>query len=248
MTEQELGKVMRLLEKYYKNFYQGMNKEEVFAAWYPLFRDDDPRAVERAVVEVVCTLRFPPTVADIKLQLAEDCLEGQPTAIEAFQRIAEAVDNADGRMMAGIAFNELPPLMRKIVGSPSQLISWRHVSEETFQTVVMSAIRSSYETLAKREAKYYALPAGIRKTAGWRIEGAETQALPEPEKIKTFDDLLNDMDRSAEEYRKKYGMEKNDAYDDRVADFLKPITEKERKEIEARQKHDEDQRMERLKE
>lgn len=247
MTEQELGKVMRLLEKYYKNFYQGMNKEEVFAAWYPLFKDDDARAVERAVVEVVCTLRFPPTVADIKLQLAEDRLEDQLTPIEAFQKISEAVDSADGRAEATIVFNELPPLLRKIVGTPSQLISWRRVSEEAFLTVIMSAIRSSYETLAKREAKYYALPAGIRKTAGWRIEGAETQALPEPEKIKTFDDLLNDMDRSAEEYREKYGMEKNDAYDDRVADFLKPITEKERKEIEARQKHDDDQRMERLK-
>ena len=235
MTEQELGKVMKLLEKYYKNFYAGMNKEEVFAAWYPLFKDDDAKAVERAVVEVVCTLRFPPTVADIKTQMAEDRLEDQMTPLEAFQKISEAVDNADGRMMAGVAFNELPPILRKIVGNPSQLISWRHVSEETFHTVIMSAIRSSYEILAKREVKYYALPEGVRKAAGWRIEGKEMVALPEPKETRTLDDLLDDMDRETAEYREREGMVKNEAYNDRVAEFLKPVTKEDIARVEFRE-------------
>lgn len=247
MTEQELGKVMRLLEKYYKNFYQGMNKEEVFAAWYPFFKDDDPHAVERAVVEVVCTLRFPPTVADIKLQLAEDRLEDQPTATEAFQMIAEAVNDARDRAMATKAYNALPPMIRKLVGTPSRLVTWHRVSEESFETVIMSAIRSSYETLAKREAKYYALPAGIRKTAGWRIEGAETQALPEPLKEKTVDDILAEMDKADAEYRQKYVLPKAET-SDRLNEFLKPMTDEELKAIEARKKRDEDLRMERMKE
>ena len=247
MTEQELGKVMRLLEKYYKNFYQGMNKEEVFAAWYPLFKDDDPHAVERAVVEVVCTLRFPPTVADIKLQLAEDRLEDQPTATEAFQMIAEAVNDARDRAMATKAYNALPPMIRKLVRTPSRLVTWHRVSEESFETVIMSAIRSSYETLAKCEAKYYALPAGIRKTAGWRIEGAETQALPEPLKEKTVDDILAEMDKADAEYRQKYVLPKAET-SDRLNEFLKPMTDEELKAIEARKKRDEDLRMERMKE
>lgn len=247
MTEQELGKVMKLLEKYYRNFYAGANKEEVFAAWYPLFKDDDAHAVERAVVEVVCTQKFTPTVADIKLQLAEDRLEDQPTSIEAFDIIAEAVRGAYDRTTSTEAFNNLPPLLRKLVRTPSRLISWHRMDEDQFNTVVMSAIRSSYDSLAKREAKYYALPSGIRRMAGWRIEGPEVQVLPEPVKEQTVDEMLDDMDRRAIEYRARYGIEKNLDYSDRVNEFKTPMTEEELKAYEAKRKHQEDLRMKGMK-
>lgn len=249
MTEQELGKVMRLLEKYYKNFYSGSNKEEVFAAWYPLFKDDDPLAVERAVVEVVCTLRFPPTVADIKLQLAEDRLEDQPTATEAFQILTDAVNRSYNRAEATAAYNELPPILRKLSGSPGQLVAWYKTSEESFQTVIMSSIRESYNILAKREAKYYALPAGVRKTAGWRIEGAEPVALLEQAKKQSLDNLYADMERDEKYYREKYGIGTTPGPDaeKKLNDFLSPMTEEELKEIEARKKREDDLRMERMK-
>ena len=41
MTPKELSEIMNRLEKYYKNFYSGLDKKEVFAAWYDMFRDDD---------------------------------------------------------------------------------------------------------------------------------------------------------------------------------------------------------------
>lgn len=206
MTEKELANVMRLLERQYRNFYDGRNKQEVFEAWYPFFKDDNAEDVQTATVEVICSLRFPPTVADIKLQMSEDRLEDQPTSIEAFQMVNEAVDKAHDRTSASEAFNALPPIIRKLVVNPSQLISWRKVDESAFQTVVMSAIRESYTVLAKREAKYYALPAGVRKKAEWRIEGASTVALPEPKRQKSIDEILDDMDKSAKEYRERYGM------------------------------------------
>lgn len=249
MTEQELGKVMKLLEKYYKNFYAGTDKREVFAAWYPLFKDDDPVAVEKAVVEVVCTLRFPPTVADIKLQLAEDRLEDQPTAIEAFEMISNAVNSARDRSAAAAAYNELPPLIRKLAGSPSRLASWHRISEEAFETVVMSEIRESYNAIAKREAKYYALPAGIRKASGWRIEGADAVALPEPAKERSIDQMWEDMEKDEKYYREKYGVGLNPGAGnaDKLSSFMAPVTEKERKEYEARQKHAEEKRLEKMK-
>ncbi len=247
MTEQELSKIMKLLERYYKNFYAGSKKEDVFAAWYPLFRDDDAAAVERAVVEVVCTLRFPPTVADIKLQMAEDRLEDQPTATEAFRMISAAVDKAYDRPTATGAYNELPPILRKLVVHPEQLISWHRTDENAFQTVIMSAIRSSYEVLAKREAKYYAMPAGVRKASGWRIEGAEAVALPEPVRQRTLDEMYADMDRDAAEYREKYLMPEMADMKDKVDAFMAPFTENELKMYEAKQKADERRRLERMK-
>lgn len=247
MTEQELAKIMKLLERYYKNFYAGMKKEEVLAAWYPLFRDDDPQAVERAVVEVVCTLRFPPTVADIKLQMAEDRLEDQPTSTEAFQMISAAVEKAYDRASAAEVYNELPPILRKLVVNPAQLISWHRTDENAFQTVIMSAIRSSYEVLAKREAKYYAMPAGVRKASGWRIEGAEAVSLPEPKRQRTLDEIYEDMDRQAQEYREKYLMPEMKDMKDKVDAFLAPLTENEVKMHEAKKRAEENRKLERMK-
>ena len=206
MTEQEFSKVMERLEDYYPKFYEGRDKKKTFKVWYPLFKDDSYEEVARACISLVCTLRFPPTVADIKQQLAEFRLESQPTPLEAFQTISNAVDHASDRTKATEAYNALTAVLRRLVGSPSQLISWRRLNDDTFQTVVMSAIRESYTTLAKREAKYYALPAGAQKAEQWRIEGKPVAELPAPEKTQSVDDMLDDMDRQAKEYREKYGV------------------------------------------
>lgn len=228
MTEQELAKVMHLLEKHYKNFYQGTNKEEVFAAWYPFFKGDDSRAVEKAVIEVICTSTFPPVVADIKKQMAEDEEENKLTALQAFQMIADAVDDAYNRKSAAEAFNKLPPILREVVRTPSMLNRWHSVSDESFNTVVMSAIRESYNQISKRETKYHTLPMGIRKEAEWMLPGTEPIALPAPEKQKTMDEILDDMDQAAADYREKNGMIPNRTYEEKVAEFLKPLTEAEK--------------------
>lgn len=246
MTEQELAKVMRLLEMHYRNFYQGANKEEVFAAWYPFFKGDDPRAVETAVVEVICSSTFPPVVADIKRQMGEDEEEGKPTALEAFQMIAEAVDESNNRQNAAEAFNALPPILRKVVRDPSWLIRWHSTDENAFNTVIMSAIRESYKELAKRETKYHTLPEGIRRTSAWRVDGTDAVALPEAKERKTVDEILDEMDVAAKEFRNRNGLTANETLNDKVRAFITPMTEQEKKAFEAREKHALEKRLERM--
>ena len=243
MTEQELAKVMHLLEKHYRNFYQGSDKKEVFAAWYPFFKGDDPRAVEKAVVEVICNSTYPPVVADIKRQMAEDEEEDKPTALEAFQMISDAVDDASNRTEAAKAFNALPPILRKLVRKPAMLMQWHQVSDEAFNTVVMSAIRESYKELSKRETKFHTLPIGIRQTSGWMIEGADPIALPEGKQNRTPDDIISEMDQKEKEYREQTGIVRNDSYGSKIEEFLKPVTDAEIKALEYR----EQQKIERLK-
>ena len=48
--------------------------------------------------------------------------------------------------------------------------------------------------------------------------------------------MLDDMDRFAREYREKYSMTANPAYDDRVAAFREPLTPEEQKIIERKMK------------
>lgn len=240
MTELEFSKVMERISQYWSGFYAKQDADEIFSIWYPLFKNDDASEVQKAVIMLVCTLKFPPTVADIKTQLAENRLEAQPTSIEAFQTISEAVSRSYNRDDATEQYKQLPPILRKLVGSPAQLISWRKVSDEAFQTVVMSAIRESYTTLAKREAKYYALPAGLQKLETWRIDTPSLEGLPEPEKPKTVDEIVEESNAHASEHGMKMTQELQEKHSARVADFLKPVTKDDVKRVELREKQKSD--------
>ena len=247
MTRGDFKKIMIRIGQFWPAFSAGKDGEMMIDLWYPLFQNDQTEDVARAVTICICTLKFPPTVADIKQQMAECRLEDQPTAIEAFHVLAEAVKRSSCKADAAEAFNALPPVLRRIAGSSGQLVSWYRLSDESFQTVVMSAIRESYTILAKREAKYFALPAGLQRAESWRIVAPEPEALPEPVKEKTYDEIMADCDRAAVNYREKFGIEANPKYSARAEKFANP-TENELKMIEAKQKRKNDLQLEHLKE
>jgi len=185
MTREELMRIMERLEKYYKNFYADTNKEEVFDAWYAMFKGDDFQEVSRAVVAYICTEKFAPTVAGIKNIMAENRMAGQMTEMEAWQRISDAVDFSTNRDEANKQFDRLPPLLKRLVATPSRLVTWRRLDENTFEGVIASNVMRSYRDLAKHEAVYYAIPEQLQAEQQWRIDGPKEQiALPEaPKKL-----------------------------------------------------------------
>ena len=185
MTQEELMKLMDRLEKYYRNFYADTNKPEVFNAWYAMFKDDDFQEVSRAVVAYICTEKFAPTVAGIKTIMAENRMAGQLTEIEAWGIVRDAVDYSTNRSEALEQWRKLAPIIKKLVGSPSQLLAWRKVSDDTFEGVIASNIQRSYRELARREAVYHAIPGQLQAEQKWRVEGPKEQsALPEaPKKL-----------------------------------------------------------------
>lgn len=241
MTTDDITEVLKMLSANYgKSFYDGTNLKDVIKLWSVQFANDDPKKVMKAVQNCIATLTYKPTIADIRKRMAGDEMKGQLTSVEAFQEIAKAVSRGYDRDSAIVAFNDLSPILRRVVGTPNQLVSWRKVSEESFQTVIMSAIRESYRELAQREADYYALPKPLKIAEGWRVEGPEPEVLPEPEKKKTIDELHSEMDEDAKEYREKHGMQAKDKYNARVDDFKRPMTDEEMKAIEKKLKGERD--------
>ena len=225
MKPAEFSLTLKRISQFWRNFFSEQSADEIFQAWYPFFRDDDADEVNKAVIMLACSLKFPPTIADIKTQMAENVTDRQLTAMQAFNRISDAVDRATSRQEASKEFKALSPILRETVGSPSRLISWRKVSEEAFQTVIMSAIRESYNALLKREAKRKTYPKAIQASEALRLAEPE----PEPEQVEKIlpagklvemelsDDLME---------RHREGLEA----------FLKPVTEAELKAAEAREK------------
>ena len=74
--------------------------------------------------------------------------------------------------------------MKRVVVSPSQLITWRKIDEATFEGVIASNVQRSYRELARREAVYYAIPGQLQAEQQWRIEAPEEEkALPKTKKL-----------------------------------------------------------------
>ena len=151
--------------------------------WAVMFADDDPKEVLTAVKDCIATLQFPPKIADIKTRIAQIKLSGQLTEMEVWQMVRRAVEDANSYDKAKQIYNALPPIIQRTVGSVSQLRVWRAVSDEQFETVIMSAVCRTYRQLATREAGYHALPADVQQAESWRIEKPEQPELPAPKKI-----------------------------------------------------------------
>ena len=235
MQKKELITVLERLEEYYRNFYSGVEKERVLNAWYPMFRDDDPAEVNRAVVVYICTEKFAPTVAGIKTIMAENRMAGQMTEMQMWSKVRDAVDGSQNRSAAAEEYAKLPPILRKVVGSPSQLISWRKVSEDTFEGVIASNCQRSYRELAKREAVYYAIPGQLQAEQNWRVDGPRDEiALPAPMITKTISQVVEEANSKAAEHRILTD-ELRQKHASGLDAFLAPMTKDEKRIVEKRE-------------
>lgn len=62
-------KILGIIKCAYPRFYQGIKAEEAKDTadlWCEMFKEDDSKDVARAVKELICTLEFPPAIADVK--------------------------------------------------------------------------------------------------------------------------------------------------------------------------------------
>ena len=222
MTRNEFAVILAKISRFYPRFYEGQDAENVANNWYSEggFDKISYPVVERAIKAYFNTAKFPPSLADIKSQIVESYLQDKPTAMQAFQRISAAVKKSIGRDEAIMQFNELPPILRKLVGEPSVLLDWNKVSTESFQTVIMSSIRESYKELTAREAKYYAFPEELQMAEQWRVSAPEMVSLPEPKKEPTIDDMLAERERKEKEYREKHLPERTPEIQNRINALL----------------------------
>lgn len=234
MTVQDIQSTLKLLTANYgEEFYKGTNEADVLKLWSVQFSNDDPKEVVLAVNNCIATMSYKPRIADIRKRMAQAKMEGQPTATEAFEMISRAVDSAYDRGSATKAFNDFPPIVRKVVGNATRLVKWHHVSDEAFETVVMSAIRESYRELAQREADYYALPKPLQAMESWRIEAPTQEALPEPEATKTIAEVIAEANAKSAEHGMHMTAELKEKHSGRVDAFLSPMSDDEKKAIRA---------------
>lgn len=162
MTRVETKAILAILKAGYPNFYKDMTKEDAtntINLWTTMFADDPAQVVTEAVKSLMCTLKFPPTIADVKEKIAMITQPPAMTEMEAWNMVKSAINYYN----AAQTFERLPPILRRIVGSPNQLREWAIMEAETVNSVVQSNFMRSYKAVAAREKEHAMLPESTKQ-------------------------------------------------------------------------------------
>ena len=162
MTRQEALKILTVLKTAYPNFYKDYSKEELNAAidlWATMFAEEHPEIVTEAIKALMCTLKYPPTIADVKEKIAMITQPPTMTEMEAWEQVRRAISYYH----ANEAFANLPPILQKIVGSPNQLREWALMDVETVNSVIQSNFMRSYKAKVAQEKEYAMLPSSTKQ-------------------------------------------------------------------------------------
>ena len=184
MTKKEMAEILAVMQANYPDDFRGMSDAAMHGKinlWFMQFRDDEYKDVLAAVMAHIATdtNRFMPPVGVIKAKLVEIRQPEEMTEMEAWGLVLKAIGNSNYN--SGEEFQKLPPVLQKLVGSPSQLREWAAMGSETLNSVVASNFQRSYKIRAKSERDYLALPSSVKTYVAAITGGMRMPELPSGE-------------------------------------------------------------------
>jgi hypothetical protein len=182
VTYEETLSIMSVLKAAYPNYYKDMRRSDadaVVALWVEMFRDDPAEIVAVAVKAHIATDKkgFPPHIGAIKEAIVKLKTSDEMTELEAWGCVLKAIGNSNYN--SAQEFEALPPVVRRLVGSPNQLREWAMMDSDTVNSVVASNFQRSYKARAANEREVLALPQDVRQTMELLAAGMQMQGLPE---------------------------------------------------------------------
>lgn len=175
MTRQETGIIMNILAAAYPWFYAGPdapNPEQALNLWAGMF-DEPVELVAAAVKSLIATdsKGYPPHIGAVKSKIRQLTERPQMAPQEAWGLVWRAIQRSGYNSRE--EFDRLPPMLRRLVGTPEQLKAWAQMDADTVQSVIGSNFQRSYRERAKQEAEFRALPSDIKQMIGGLAERLE---------------------------------------------------------------------------
>lgn len=179
MTIAQTAQLMMSLQIAYPRYYADKTDADIDAAislWHRLLGQYDYQLAEAAVCALIATQKFPPAVSEVIQQIQSLTAPEQMTELEAWRLVRRAIKGAsmaaDSRRMQGGAldprtsaernFEQLPPELQRLVGSPSQLAEWEKLDDGRIESVLQSNFMRSYTARMKRDREFEAMPPEIK--------------------------------------------------------------------------------------
>ena len=166
MTKKEANRILALLNANYPDTFKDMSDDAYrmkINLWAAAFQEEPFDMVSAAVMAYMSnnTARFAPNIGQIKEQIRTLTHPGELTEGEAWSKVQAAIRNSG--YGAAEEFAKLPPLVQKVVGSPSNLREWGLMPSDTVNSVVASNFQRGYRTMKERAAAEEKTPPEIRE-------------------------------------------------------------------------------------
>jgi len=161
MNIQETTAILRILKLTYPQFYKGMSLSdatETIELWTMMFENDNAKIVTEAVKSMIVTLKYPPTIADIKEKISIIMDPDTMSELEAWGKVRSAISYYNAKDN----FDKLEPFLQKLVGSANQLREWGMMDAEIINSVIQSNFMRSYKFKLKQDKEYKALPSSTK--------------------------------------------------------------------------------------
>jgi hypothetical protein len=175
MNKIEATALLSIIKTAYPNFYKGAEEiDNAINLWSMMFADDSAKVVTEAVKALMCVLKFPPTIADVKTKIYDITHPEQMTEMEAWVIVKKAVENYsiyetyENNMKM---FNSLPETIKNTIGNISQLRVWGQMDYESFNTVVQSNFMRSFKMKQQQEIEREMLPESTKNLIQQLSEG-----------------------------------------------------------------------------
>lgn len=182
MDRSEVLKIMSVLRGAYPAFYRSIDRKEAEATvglWEDMFKHNEYPLVAAAVKALIETddKGYPPHIGAVKEKLRLISGGDEMTEAEAWGLVSKALRNS--AYGSREEFDKFPPIIKRIVGSPSQLREWGMMDSETVHSVVASNFQRSYKVVAQREREIAKLPPEVKALVGKLADDRKMDALPE---------------------------------------------------------------------
>lgn len=176
MTRDETKSLMQEIEARYPTFAPS-NPRKTVDVWLEEF-EDFPYEVVLAGVKTFAstdTKGYPPSIGQVKDKMFSLATMSMPNVNESWDMVQRAI--ADSTYHAEERFEKLPPLLQKVVGSPTTLRNWAQTDTRTIGTVIYSQFSKTYNAIYEREKEKAKIPkkviALIENTSALMIENKE---------------------------------------------------------------------------
>lgn len=130
-----------------------METEEEMEFWYKMLQDLESPVVENAVMEYMCTKKFPPTIAEIREMCIERMASPLLTADEAWGTVCNALSNY-GFYNPQAAFETMDEITLSIVKN----LGWSRLCQSENPVADRANFRMAYEEKAKHVQAKRMLP------------------------------------------------------------------------------------------
>lgn len=164
MTREETQKIIMALVTYYPN-YKPVDFGTTIDLWCDAFVDKNYSDVALAVKTYVMsdTSGFAPSIGAINNLIAtisERTNGNDLNELEAWSLVSKAL--RDSTYHSVERFNELPEMVQKAVGSPSNLHNWATTDIETIENVIASNFQRTYRAVLMQEKENRRFPREVR--------------------------------------------------------------------------------------